>query len=256
MVKLGVWKPVLFFAAPPDRWWLYAYYRLSRSRVSLRLLRNATQESVDVAFFERLMRHVRLSNGVARTTFERRFHDLDSTVNRVLSQHFSSGDQLLVEDWAASACLTSCQWAESLFRLFPQTRFVASDLVLFLIEVERRTSKETFIAEEDGTPLQYVRPPLVIRMSPPEPWALLINRFWYEWARYRWRKARRAWPASVSWLHANGVRQDEEHMGYRFRTLPVIHPRALALARTDIRFAIRRHSDSIARKCLAASFAQ
>ncbi len=243
MLKLGVWKPEHFFTGPPDRRWQYIYYRLSRSRVSFRLLRNSLQEFADPASFEHLMRHVRLSNGVCRTTFERRFCDLDAIVNSILSRRFHSREQLLIEDWAASACLTSCQWAESLFSLFPDMRFVASDLVLFLVEVENIASKEVFIVEEDGRPLQYVRPPFVIRLAPPEPWPLLINRLGYHWAQFRWRKVRRIWPLADSWLNGDeNMPQRKEYGEYRFRKLPVVHPRALALARSDPRFAIRRHS--------------
>ncbi len=243
MLKLGVCRPEYFFASPPDRPWLYVYYRLSRSRVSFRLLHYSGREAESTTFFERLMRHIRLSNGVCRTTFERRFRNLDTVVNGILSQHFSARDYLLIEDWAASACLTSCQWAESLLDIFPQMRFVASDLVLSVLEIENRDSKEVFIAEEDGTPLQYVRPPFVIRLTPPEPWPLLINRFWYSWAKFRWQNVRRIWTRAEALLYQdeNGIQQ-KDCEGYRIRKLSVVHPRALALARSDGRFAIRRHS--------------
>lgn len=237
MLKLGAWKPQHFFAAAPDSWLLYVYYRLSRSRISLRLLRECT----DVDVFERLMRHVRLSNGVARTTSERRFQDLDLIVNRLLSRYFSFQDELLVEDWAASACLASRQWAESLFQIFPQMRFSASDLALSLIEIEDQTSRKCFIVEEGGRPLQYVRPPFVIRLEPPEPWSLLVNRLWYHWACLRWRQAKHLWPLSAAWLN-DSQDQEIQQGNYRLRKLPLIHPRAIAFARSDVRFAIRRHS--------------
>jgi hypothetical protein len=240
MLKLGVWKPEQFFATPPDRWWRYIYYRLSRSRISLRLLRSAESRSTD-AFFERLMPHVQLSNGVYRTTFRQRFRNLDPVVNGILSRSFSSGDEIAVADWAASACLTSCEWAESLFPLFPQIRFVASDLVLYLVEVEDRTSAEIFTVEQNGRPLQCIRPPFVIRMEPPEPWLMPLNRIFYLQARRRWQKAGRLWPLPDFWLDP---RQEEslDRDGYVLRKLPLIHPRALALAQSDRRFMIRRHS--------------
>lgn len=133
MVKLGVWKPQQFFTVPPRTGAHYIYYRLSRSRVSFRLLLHAAEHTEDTALFERLMRHIRLSNGVCRTTFERRFDQLDSIVNRILIHSFPSQEPLRVEDWAASACLASCRWAEALFLSFPQARFIASDLALTLV---------------------------------------------------------------------------------------------------------------------------
>jgi len=242
MLKLGVLKPERFYASPPHGWWPYLYYRLSRSRVSLRLLRlPGLQSAEEAALFERLTPHVRLSNGVYRTTFERRFRNLDAVVNGVLAQSFSSGDAIAIEDWAASACLTSCEWAESLLPLFPRMRFTASDLVLFLVEVEDPASGEIFAAEQAGRPLQYIRPPFVIRMEPPEPWAMPLNRLWYLRAQRSWRAASRLWPLPDSWLDPRCEDPLEQH-GYVLRKLPLVHPRALALARSGAPFAIRRHS--------------
>lgn len=242
MLKLGVWRPEQFFATPPDRPLRYIYYRLSRSRVSLRILRDATQEVADTALFERLMRHVRLSNGVCRTTFEQRFHDLDLIVNAVLSEYLSHIDPVVVEDWAASACLSSRQWALSLFEIFPHARFVASDLRLSLVEVENRATKDCFIVEEGGRPLQYVHPPFVIRLEPPEPWALLVNRLCYHWAQFRWRRSRDIWSLLATSLDDTEQGDVLQCGEYCLRKLPLIHPRALALTRSDARFVIRRHS--------------
>src|SRR5262249_13151701 len=148
---------------------------------------------------------------------------------------------LVVEDRAASGCGTSLEWAETLFALFSRARFEASDLVLFLILVEDRESGERFIVEQDGAPLQYVRPPFVIRMSPPEPLMIPVNWCLYQSARRKWRKARGAWPLPKSWTQ--GPEQETLDRGrYLLRKLPLIHPRALATARTDPRFTIRSRS--------------
>jgi len=235
MLKLGVWKPEQFHAAPPHALGPYLYYRLSRSRVSLRLLR-------DAALFERLMPHVRLANGVYRTTFARRFLNLDPQVNRILLQCFSPSEPIQVEDWAASGCLTSCEWAESLFPIFPRLRFVASDRELFLVEVERKNVAGIFVAEPDGRLIQYIRPPFVIRMEPPEPWPLLVSRVYYLWALRRWQGTQDAWPLPRTWVEDPSDTAPFDRQDSRFRKLPLIHPRALVLARTDTRFAIRRHS--------------
>lgn len=237
MLRLGVWKPEQFFAAPPDRCWPYLRYRLSRGRVALRLLGSAREATL----FEQLMPYVQLSNGVYRTTFTRRFRDLDPAVNRILSRNFSSLESLVVEDWAASACLTSCEWAESLFPLFPRMRFTASDLALFLVEVEDVDSGDIFAAEQDGRLLQHVRPPFVIRMEPPEPWSTPLNRILSLRARRRWKRAIRLWPLPDSWTDLRSL--DPLHRdGYVLRKLPLIHPRAVALSASNAQFAIRRHS--------------
>jgi hypothetical protein len=253
MLKLGVWKPEQFYSDPPRGLQRSLYYRLSRSRVSLQLLRESERASSGIALFERLMPHVQLSNGIWRTTFEQRFLQLDLEVNRVLRECFSPQQPITVEDWAASTCLTSCEWAESLFPIFPRLHFAASDRELFFVEVEQKNSGEIFVAEPDGRPLQYIRPPLVIRMQPPEPWLLPINRLFYLRALRRWRPAAKTWPLPDTWLADASSAAPLDRSVYRFRKLPLIHPRALILARTDTRFSIRRHSvfDAAPSRCHA-----
>src|SRR5207249_3003596 len=140
-------KPEQFFAAPPSGLARYVYYRLSRGRVSLQLLdAPAAGDTPAEDVFERMMPHVRLSNGVYKTTFGKRFLNLDPEVNGLLSRHFPAQEPLVVEDWAASTCLTSCEWAKTLFPLFPKIRFAASDVVLVLIEITRPGRPWTFVA--------------------------------------------------------------------------------------------------------------
>lgn len=236
MLRLGVCSPEQFVETPPSGLLPYLSYRLSRGRVSLRLLKCAEDHT-----FERLMHHVQLPNGVYRTTFRNRFRNLDPVVNRVLSGHFSSVEELVVEDWAASACLTSCEWAEDLLALFPRMRFTASDLLLFLVEVEDTRSGDVFIADQDGRLLQYVRPPFVVRMAPPESWQAPVNRLLYNSANQRWGKVARMWPLPDDWMDLR--RNDVLCRGtLAFRKLPLVHPQALTLARADGRFSIRRQS--------------
>ncbi|MBV8569593.1 MAG: hypothetical protein JO319_03185 [Acidobacteriaceae bacterium] len=204
--------------------------------MSLRLLAAADDQQ-----FEQLMRHVQLANGVYRTTFRNRFHNLDPVVNEVLRANFRPQEKLLVEDWAASACLTSYEWAQTLLPLFPGLRFTASDVALFLIEVEDRRSGDIFIADQDGRLLQFVRPPFVVSVQPPEPWYVPVNRLLCESAKTRWQKSAGLWPLPAEWLDARGeaalVREP-----YVVRKLPLVHPNAMALARSDARFSICRHS--------------
>lgn len=236
MLRLGVYKPEQFFETAPRGLLSYLYYRLSRGRVSLHLLSSAGDHD-----FERLMRHVQLPNGVYRTTFRNRFRDLDPVVNEILLQSFSKQQELLVEDWAASACLTSYEWAESLLPQFPQSRFTASDLVLFLVEIEDKQSGGLFIAEHDGRLLQYVRPPLVIRMTPPEGWKAPVSRLCYNSAAKRWRELAGLWPLPEEWLDLRNE-AELERQGCVLRKLPLVHPQALWRSRRESRFAIRRQS--------------
>jgi hypothetical protein len=113
-------------------------------------------------------------------------------------------------------------------------------LELSLIEIENRLSKESFIAEEGGRPLQYVYPPFVIRMEPPEPWPLVVNRLLFYWARFRWRQTCRRWTLPT-WQN-DSPDQEMSCENYHVRKLPLIHPRAVALSQNDTRFTIRRHS--------------
>ncbi len=242
MLKLGVFERRAFFAAPPPGLFARLYYLLSKTRISFELLRMpAAPSREDVEMFERLMPYVRLSSGVYRTTHRGRFRNLDPLVNALLAQNFSPSATLRVEDWAASACLTSCEWAKTLLLSFPNLRFVASDISQFLVEMARPGSVEKFVFEPGGHPLQYIRPPFVIRMEEPEPWLLPVNRLLYLHAWRRWRTLSRFATLPDSWM--DPLSEDPlERNEYVLRKLPLIHPEALALAREDPRFVIRRHS--------------
>ncbi len=218
-------------------------YKLSRTQVSLHLLRTLTDTSEDdVALFEQLVAHLRLPSGVFRTTYRERFRDLDPVVNTLLFQAFPSGTELRVGDWAASSCLTSCEWVETLFPLFPKLRFEASDIILYLAEYENTVSHERFVFEPDGSPLQYIRPPFVVRMDSPEDWIFPVNRWLYFHAKRRWHACAPLCKTPDGW--ANHPFRDEpvERIGYALRKLPLIHPQALELMRKDFRFTIRQQS--------------
>src|SRR5690348_15455000 len=131
MFKPGVWTRARFLATPPSGSVARLLRRLTHSRVSLHLLAIPDQpSSEDVSLLEKRMPHVWLSNGVYRTTYRQRFRSLNPVVNNVLRQNFPASQHIRVEDWAASDCLTSAEWAGELFTLFPQLEFVASDLLL------------------------------------------------------------------------------------------------------------------------------
>src|SRR3954452_15721273 len=221
MFKPGVWTRARFIAAAPSGAVGRLFYSLAHTRVSLHLLAIPDPPtSEDVALFEKLMPHVRLSSGVYRTTYRQRFRSLNPVVNNVLRQSFSPSENLRVEDWAASDCLTSAEWARELFPLFPDLQFVASDLLLFLLQAKKDGRKGRFILEPDGTPLQYVRPPFVVRLSQPEPKLFLFN-----WLLAR--KARKAWShlrQSVQLPTSSSISDDTvtDANGFEVRKLPVI----------------------------------
>src|SRR5690348_18185618 len=112
-----------------------------------------------------------LHNGVKRTTFRARFATLDPRVNELLAARFPRGTALDVHDWAASDCITSMEWARALLAIFPNAHVTASDAALYVMEISTPDG-DVFIAERGGAPLQYIRAPFVIRLSPPEPKAL------------------------------------------------------------------------------------
>jgi hypothetical protein len=242
MIKLGVWRPDQFYPAPPQSPLDRIYYALSRTRVSFHLLTTPRQPSLgDIQFFERLLPYVCLSSGVYRTTYRQRFKDLDPLVNGILSRYFAVSEKLLVEDWAASDCLTSSEWAKSLLPLFPQLNFVASDLLLFLIEARETGTEKRFIFEPDGNPLQYVDPPFVIRLGQPEPIVFPFNWLLYQSAQRRWRNARTSWNIPESWknsLTGGPIQQGK----FELRKLSLIHPEALQVVDENPHFMVHRHS--------------
>ncbi len=242
MIKFGVWRPDQFHPAPPSSLFDRLYYALSRTRVSFHLLARPKQPSrKDTEFFERLLPYVCLSSGVYRTTYRQRFKNLDPLVNQILARHYGSSEKLLVEDWAASDCLTSSEWARTLITLFPQLDFIASDLLLFLVEAKEGNTEKRFIFEPDGNPLQYVSPPFVIRLGQPEPKAFPVNWLLYQSAKRRWQSAKNSWQLPEWWK--NSLADDPLKEGkFEFRKLSLIHPEAAQLASEDARFTVRRHS--------------
>lgn len=206
-------------------------------RVSLQLLRTSLPPSpAELRVFQYLVNYVRVS-GVYRTTFPGRFRDLDPAVNEILAKRYVPDAALDVHDWAASDCLTSFEWATSLFSLFPRASVTATDLVLVLVEATLPNGS-VFILEPDGHAVQYVRRPFVVRLDPPDPALMVINRF-IGWRAQR-RLAARPLRIPPEWLDSDA---EELVMGEAtLRKLPLTHPQARLLAANERRFSIRRHS--------------
>lgn len=241
MLKLGVTtrEQFLSLTVGPRRARLFSLR--GAERTSYTLLRRPSQPSAqDIQVFERLMPYVRLSGGTYRTTSPGRFRNLDPDVNELLRSEFDSQTPLEVQDWAASACLTSSEWAQSLFPSFSRLKFVASDLLLFLVELQDR-AYGTFVFEPGGAPLQFIKPPFVIRLTPPERWIFPLNRWLGDKAWRRWRELNPLPDSVHAWI-ASDTQNPLDIDGLRLNKLSLIHPRAVELARTDSRFTTRRQS--------------
>lgn len=207
-------------------------------RVSLQLLRTSQPASVaELRVFQSLVSNLRLSSGVYRTTYPGRFKDVDAVVNALLSKHFARDSKLEVHDWASSDGLTSCEWAVSLLDLFPRASFTASDLLLFLVEATL-TDGSLFILEPNGHPLQYVRRPFAVRLEPPEPILMIVNRLIGRRALARFKKLQLRIPPA--WLESEEA--ELATATATFRKLPLTHPNARMLEVNDPRFSIRHHS--------------
>jgi len=187
--------------------------------------------------FEGIVKHLRLSSGIYRSTYPNRFADLDPVVNGILADIFGSGAAIEVHDWAASDCRVSAEWAAVLWDVFPRARVIASDLHLNLLEVS--CNREAYIFEPDGTPLQYIRPPFVIPIQKPIPPYYVVNRMLVSRALRKLPHAREA---------ALGI---SKQSSWTVKPITLIHPSARRLAATDARFEVHRHSvfELLPRKC-------
>ena len=213
---------------------------LTKDHVSLQLLRTSAPAAPrEVALFEAIMQQMRLASGVYRTTFRGRLRDLDRFVIELLARRYDRQTALEVHDWAASDCLTSAEWAESLFDQFPNARLHASDLTLFLLEVDLPEGG-AFILERDGEPLQYLRPPFVIRLNPPEPKSLVVNRLLSYRARAKLTEMHARLSIPADWLDSSALTLTAPP--FHVRKISVVHPDAEALRSRDPRFSIERHS--------------
>jgi len=220
---------------------------LHRNRFAYTLLKTSLPaKPEEIAMFERIVQQMKLTSGVHRTTVRKRFADLDEWTQPILERRLSGHAAIQVEDWAASACLTSLEWHRRLAQGFSRLRLTASDLTLYLVALE--VSKDgIYVLETGGGLLQYIRPPFVIRMQPPEPLLLAVNRILGERAR---RRLERIWrelgigPDAEPGLLTLPEGADEKLVGaMRLVRLPLVHPEAIALADASPEsFAIRSHS--------------
>ena len=182
----------------------------------------------DLARFEIVIRTVRLSSGICRTTYRSRFDDLDVVAQRVLERTYPADQALDLLDLAASDGLLSIHWADRVYAAFPRARMTASDVMLYLTEAVS-TSGEIYILEPSGRAIQYTRPPFVVSIDVPESVAYPLNMLARAWGRLRLQDLR-ACSAEVRW---NGVPDEQviSRGGWTFRQIPLVHPMALSYAR-------------------------
>lgn len=241
MFKLGIYRLDQFQTITPATGWFSLRRQFSRNRIGFHLFRTQIPATAkEIALFEEAIPLVRLSSGVYRTTYRGRFRGFDEELNILLAAQFETGRALCVEDWAASDCMASSEWAASLFARFPASTLTASDLTLFLVEV-CLPGKKSFIVEANGELLQYIRPPFVIRLNPPEPKLLVVNSFLERRARAKYQAIRKSWSVPADWLDSEEGATFEQPP-WVFRKIPLIHPDAMTLRHASTRFTIRKHS--------------
>ncbi|HTA46529.1 MAG TPA: hypothetical protein VK789_28995 [Bryobacteraceae bacterium] len=240
-MKLGIHQLDQYYSGTAPDWRAALRTALSRNRIAFTLLRTTVPPTVkQIALFENTIPQLCLSSGVYRTTYRGRFRNFDPLLNERLAERFGRSAPLRIEDWAASDCLASSEWTASLFPMFPLATLTASDLTLFLIEV-CVPDGSTYIMEANGELLQYIQPPFVIRLNPPESRFLPVNSLLERGARLRFRPLKQSWRIPSEWLNSE-CPEVFEQPPFVFRKIPLIHPEAQALRVSCSRFAIRRHS--------------
>jgi hypothetical protein len=195
--------------------------------------------SADVKLFEQAMVYMRLSGGIYRTTYADRFADVDAAALKLLKRSRNARDPLCAEDWAASDCQTSCELAERLQTVFPGATLVASDLHFHLLRATR-PGLGTYIFEESGNPLQFIRHPFVLPYLGTPSAFYFVNRALTKLSRLALARAWRA-ASAAQWkdiLDDSGVKVGAWSIG----RIPLIHPKALHLATHNPAFRIVRHS--------------
>jgi hypothetical protein len=221
----------------------------STENVSYRLLQTGQPPAPgEIVLFEEVMRQMQLSSGIFRTTARGRFRNLDPQVIDLLASHFGTDSPIQLEDWGASSCLTSAEWALALWKRMPPARLVASDLLLFLVEAVL-PSGEAYVFEPGGAALQWISGRFVVRLFPPPPRRFPVNRVLAGRARRRFEQLRANWNLPADWLGEDCLRPQRAEYAIgtvRFRRIPILHPEVVELAMAENtaekRFAVRVHS--------------
>src|SRR3974390_71458 len=225
MLRFGIWTRNQFVKAGQSR-------RFSGSRVACTLLNlGESPTSQQIQMFEDICFTLRTSGGTCRTTFRNRLLDVDAATIPILQQLSPSDAELLVEDRAVSHGLTSVELARQVFQAFPNSRFEASDKLLYLVQLSL-ASGERYILEPDGQPLQYIKPPFVVSLAHEESIRFPINRLIAALARRRLRHV----------LPNDGRIESIRGHEYQINRINCVHPEVLTFISTNPRFQLRTRS--------------
>jgi hypothetical protein len=224
MVRFGICTEEQYFRLAQDR-------RSSSPHVAYSLLDVGEQPTEErIRAFEDISILLRTSNGTFRTTFPQRFQDVDEAAIRWMKREYPAGAEIQIQDRAASHGLTSLEWAERVFKSFPNARFEASDILLELFEIRRDGT--AYIVEPNGRAIQFIQSPWVVSLEHAEPRRYPVNRMVARWAKRRFERL----GLGEAWM------KTAEKQGWRVRKIPYIHPRARAFARTNPNFRFRLRS--------------
>jgi len=225
MVQFGLLTPEQYSRASKKR-------RMMGSGVAFTLLETSDPPTAgEIQRFEEISYSLRTSNGTTRMTFRKRMPDVDELTLRLLRQSHSDDTALVVQDRAASNCLTSAEWARQLLPSYPKAQFEASDALLYFVRIALANG-ETYILEPSGQPLQYIKSPFALCLCPREPLRFPLNQVVAALAKRKFRKLSlpRELPAIT------------ENANYRIDRISCVHPEARALSNEDSRFVIRVRS--------------
>jgi hypothetical protein len=224
MVRFGIRTEQQYFRLGPDR-------ANSSPHVAYNLLDVGDQPTEEqIRAFEDISILLRTSNGTFRTTFPRRFRDVDEAAIRWMRQLYPADAEIQVQDRAVSHGLTSWEWAQQVFEAFPRARFEASDILLELIELSRDGA--VYIVEPNGRAIQFIKAPFVVSLEHAEPRRYPVNQLVAHWAKGRFKRL----ASGEDWVAT------AEKQGWRVRRIPYIHPQARNLGRTNPNFQFRLRS--------------
>jgi hypothetical protein len=200
--------------------------RLNGPPISYGLLQigeNPTE--ADITRFENISITFRTSNGTTRMTSRERLLDVDTTTLKLLQQWHPQDAELVMQDRAASNCLTSAELADKLFRSFPCATLEASDRLLYVLRISLARGI-AYIIEPDGEPLQCIWPPFVVFMNTRKPYRCPLRRL----IAARGKKL----------FQQSGLPQRCSE--YRVDRISCIHPEAESLCKRDSRFQVCKRS--------------
>src|ERR1700743_388853 len=225
MLQLGILTPDQYVNTTSER-------RRVGAGVSLDLLDVGDEASKEETLrFEEISARLRTSFSTARTTCRQRMADVDDLSVELMRNQFGADDDLLVQDRAASNCLTSEEWATLLFANYRRIRFEASDGLIYLLRISLRNGR-TYFAEPGGQPLQCVQGPFAVCLYPRESYRYPVNHLIALHSKWSFRRL----------VHLGGLTEFEKGAVNRIDKISCVHPEARRLAKSDPRFSICERS--------------